>query len=241
MLLSPTERRRAPGSAARQIVRVLVLACVAAVAIAGCSPGDGRESVVRLAGDSSPDSSPYTGVVLDQPYRKPGVELVDTSGRPFSLARDTNTPVTLVFFGFTSCTEECPAMLANVAAALDGLEPEVRDRVQTVFISTDPKRDTPRAIRRFLDGFDPSFEGLTGRPEALEQAAADLGIALTGVTRLPGGGYDVGHSSQLIGFAPDRLGRVVWLPDKVTVPGLREDLRRLVTETTGPARTPDPR
>ncbi len=224
-----------PSAVARSVgvrMAALTVTMLIGAGTAGCASADTTRSGFAVR-SMEPDTG-YTGVVLEQPYAKPALELRDTAGRPYVLARDARAPVTLVFFGFTSCTDECPAMLANVAAARDGLEPQVRERIQTLFISTDPKRDTPRAIRAFLDGFDPSFEGLTGSPEALEQVAADLGIALTGVTRLPGGGYDVGHSSQLIGFAPDGLGRIVWLPDKVTVPGLRADLRRLVEETSGP-------
>lgn len=213
-----------PGAALALLLAVTVGGLTAGCAGSEAATSDRAITVV----DDGRGSSPYTGVVLDQPYPKPAVTLVDTQSRPFSLARDTTAPVTLVFFGFTSCTDECPAMLANVAVALDGLDPAVRDRIQVLFITSDPARDSPRAMRRFLDRFDPSFEGLTGKPAELERVAADLGIALTGVTRLPGGGYDVGHSSQLIGFAPDGRARVVWPPDDVTVPGLREDLRMLV-------------
>ena len=173
-------------------------------------------------------TSVYTGIELDRPYAKPAGTFTDTAGRPFELATGTTKPVTLVFFGYTHCPDVCNTVLADAAMALRRAEPAVRDSTQLVFITTDPRRDTPAVLREYLDRFDPSYVGLTAPLPMIERAAAQLGVALTGTKQLAGGGYEVGHGTHLIGFGPDGKGRLVWMPDRLTVGGLREDLAKLV-------------
>jgi protein SCO1/2 len=95
-----------------------------------------------------------------------------------------------------------------------------------VFVTTDPERDTAPVIREWLDRFDPTFTGLTATMPTIERAAAGLGVAVTGKEPAVAGGYEVGHGTQLIGFAPDGRGRVVWVQG-TPVGGLRADISRL--------------
>ena len=80
-----------------------------------------------------------------------------------------------------------------------------------VFVSVDPARDTPEAIRAYLDRFDSRFIGLTGTPEQLAAAQRAAGVSVA-YDSGPNdrGGYDVGHSSQVIVFTPDDLGRLIY-------------------------------
>ena len=100
-------------------------------------------------------------------------------GGPFSLIDQNGNRVTekdfrdrymLVFFGFTSCPDICPAGLQLVAAALENLGKKA-DRIVPVFISVDPERDTPEKLGEYVRNFDARFVGLTGTPEEIAKAA----------------------------------------------------------------------
>jgi protein SCO1/2 len=203
---------------------VAVLAGLLAALLAGCGGTDEPASNAIIAMSPNPDG--YRGAVLEEPYRMPDVALTDTTGRPFRLRADTRRPVTLVFFGYTRCPDVCNTVLADVAAALRRMDRGLRDDVEMVFVTVDPARDTPGVIREYLDRFDPAFVGLTGRMSVNDQVAGGLGVALTGNARLPGGGYEVGHGAQVIGFTSDDAGRLVWTPG-TPVGDLRHDFTKL--------------
>jgi len=88
--------------------------------------------------------------------------LVGTDGREFSLADRPADEVTVVFFGYTHCPDICPTTMADLAVARRQLPNEVREHVTVVFVSEDPERDTPQALRQWLDQFDSTFIGLLG-------------------------------------------------------------------------------
>jgi protein SCO1 len=82
----------------------------------------------------------------------------------------------LVFFGFTSCEDVCPITLNNISVALDSLGP-LANQVTVLFISVDPKRDTPPVLRRYTEAFHPSVVGLTGTFDQLSRVAAGFHTA----------------------------------------------------------------
>ena len=92
-------------------------------------------------GRSPPTDGGYHGAVLDQQYVVPDTPLTDTDGAPYSLAADTDKPLTLVFFGYTHCPDICQVVMATIASALTRLDEQDRDRVDVVFVTTDPARD----------------------------------------------------------------------------------------------------
>jgi protein SCO1 len=102
------------------------------------------------------------GTVLDPPLPAPSQALEDTDGRPFSIADQANTHVTVLFFGYIHCPDVCPSTMADLAAARRKLPTPLRQKVTVVFVTEDPKRDTPAMLRTWLDRFDPSFIGLIG-------------------------------------------------------------------------------
>lgn len=195
-----------------------------AFALAAACAGEGSGSGVTINAPSP--STGYRGVVLEQPYTEPEVTLTDTSGKPFNFKTDTRAAVTLVFFGYTHCPDVCPTTVADVTAALRRVPPEVRDQVQFVFVTTDPDRDTPEVLREYLDRFDDSYIGLTGSLDTIKQAASHLGVALTGKQKLPSGGYEVGHGSQVIAFGDDGHARLMWLAG-TSVGDYKHDITRL--------------
>lgn len=94
------------------------------------------------------------------PPVKLAFELIDETGSPVSQA-DFDTPLLLVFFGFTSCPDICPITLQNIAAALRSLGEEAGD-ITVLFVSIDPRRDTPEKLALYTDAFHPRVFGLTG-------------------------------------------------------------------------------
>jgi protein SCO1/2 len=156
----------------------------------------------------------------------PDMSLTDTSGRPYNLVTTPSKPVTLLFFGYTHCPDVCITVLSDVALAMKRLAPADRDQIQFIFVTTDPARDTEKPIRRYLDRFDPSFVGLTGPLPTIKRAATQVGVDIEGVEKLPSGGYEVGHSAQVIGFSRDS-GVVLWTPG-TPIAALKHDFALLV-------------
>lgn len=106
----------------------------------------------------------------------------------------------LVFFGFTNCPDICPMTLAEIAAVMDGLG-ENASRIQPLFITIDPERDTPEALADFVPRFDAGIIGLTGTPEQIGQTADSFHIYYDKIEEAAApDGYTMGHSSQLFLF-----------------------------------------
>lgn len=108
----------------------------------------------------------------------------------------------LVFFGFTNCPDICPTTLAEVAAVMDDLGPRA-DRVQSLFISVDPERDTPSQLADFVPRFHPAIVGLTGTPDQIARTGATFKIYYEKMAEAAApDGYTMAHSSQLFLFDP---------------------------------------
>ena len=109
----------------------------------------------------------------------------------------------LVYFGYTNCRDVCPLTLDTIGGALDRLGARA-GRVQPLFITVDPERDTPAALRRYLAGFTPRLIGLTGTPQQLRQVEqAYRARSLIHPPRSGAVGYAVDHSSVLYLIGPD--------------------------------------
>lgn len=150
----------------------------------------------RLAG--GPDNRqpvPAYGTWLGQPRLLGNFRLIDSQGRPFTRA-DLEGRVSLVYFGYSHCADECPDTLAMLARAKRAAR---LARLQVLFVSVDPRRDTPAVLARYLRQFDPEFIGLTGAATELRRLAGSLGVAL-GKIPLPGGGYTFEHTVAVFLF-----------------------------------------
>ena len=206
----------------RTAMRAVLLAVGLLLLVGGCT-----QPTEHPADHANADPEGYLGgTSLPQPYAMPDVTLTDTAGRPYNLTTTPSRPVTLMFFGYSKCPDVCVTVLSEVALALQRLEPAERDDIQMIFVTTDPSRDKPAVIRGYLDRFDPTFVGLTGPLATIKQAAGQVGVDIEGMKKLPSGGYEVGHSSQVIGF--DRAaGVVLWTPE-TPVADLEHDFGLLV-------------
>jgi protein SCO1/2 len=109
----------------------------------------------------------------------------------------------LVFFGYTGCPDICPTTLQTVTLALNRLG-DTAERLQPVFITVDPERDTPERIAAYLDHFHPSLVGLGGSVEEVTAAARGFGVHFEKSAGNGGGGdYPVDHTAGLFLFDPE--------------------------------------
>ncbi|MEY8828858.1 SCO family protein [Sedimentitalea sp. XS_ASV28] len=110
----------------------------------------------------------------------------------------------LVFFGFANCPDICPTTLAEVAAVMDELGESGAPRVQPLFISVDPERDTPAALAEFVPRFEAGIVGLTGTSAQISATARSFYIYYEKIEEAAAlDGYSMSHSSQLFLFGPD--------------------------------------
>lgn len=198
----------------------LVVGAVAAGVLAACGspPAD-----VRPVG-SQPVKS-YGGAELTQPYTMPDATLTDSAGQKFALRTGSDKPVVVVFFGYTNCPDICKTTLSDLASALNRVSPETRGTIQVLLITTDPARDTPEVLKTYLARFDPTFIGLTASLDEIKKVAATMGVVIEGTTKTPDGGYEVTHSTQVIGFDAARKGRLVWTQG-TTIGTYKDDFER---------------
>ncbi|PYR79076.1 MAG: SCO family protein [Acidobacteria bacterium] len=190
--------------------------------------------VVVLAlsqGDHAFTAGPtYRGGLVTPPLPKPRFTLTDTSGAPFDFWRQTDGYVTLLFFGYTRCPDECPMHVSNIAQGLKKLPAGAGDRVKLVFVTTDPARDTPKVLRAWLNQFDTRFIGLTGSQAAIDAVQTAAMVPVATKTASAGGDYAVGHANFVIAYTKDNLAHVIY-PGGVTQQDWAHDLPQLVNET----------
>lgn len=175
-------RFRPRGSAARAAAAFLALA----VALAGC-------------GDTAERPPDLPGAVYEPPRPAPALRLSGAAG-PYDLAADRGR-VVLVFFGFTNCPDICPATLENWKK-VRGLLGADAARARFLFVSVDPKRDTPEIAARFAAEFDSSFVGIAGTEAEIAEVALAWGVTVGG------GPEEIVHASQV--FVVDPEGRLRW-------------------------------
>lgn len=198
------------------------------LALPGCTRPAAPDNPGGVVIVTSRDPMGFTGgTSLPSPYPLPDAVLTDTTGHDFNLRTSPSARALLLFFGYTNCPDVCPTVLAQVALALSRLDASVRQQLQLIFVTTDPKRDTPTVIGAYLDRFDPTFIGLTGELGEITAVAGKVGVEVSGLKKLPDGGYEVGHGAQVTGFDAARDGVVVWTPS-TAIGDLKHDFTVLV-------------
>lgn len=167
----------------RRAGRTTAAAALLALSLTGCA-------AATPAPRTAPASSAFHGMEPDRPVARPSFVLTDTSGAAYDFAEQTRGRPTLLYFGYTNCPDECPTAMADIAAALRQTTGEIRERTRVVFVTTDPERDSPALLRRFLDQFSTDAVGLTGTPAEVAAAQQTMGISPAGrsegVPTLPG-------------------------------------------------------
>ena len=118
----------------------------------------------------------FNGSVINPPAPAADFTLTDQHGRPFTLSSLQGKYV-LLYFGYSHCTNECPAAMALMTQARRELGSQANN-LQVVFVATDPPRDTPQAMAAFVDRFEPSFVGATGTKDELSAVWAKYGVTV---------------------------------------------------------------
>ena len=153
---------------------------------------------------------PYYGTVYDAPQPAASVTGLSMVG---SVVTPTTIPLgggktTALFFGFTRCPDVCPATLAYLERARQAMTPAEQAKFRVLFVSLDPGRDTPQKIAGYLNSFGPA-QGVQVKEPALATLARSYGVSYVKAP-LPGGGYQINHTSAtfLIDAAGNR--RLLW-------------------------------
>lgn len=190
---------------------------------------------VKSDSSKTDDNGGWAGTLLSQPLQKPEFTLTDTSGKPFDFQHETEGYVTLLYFGYTHCPDVCPLHMANIASVLNEVSGEVNAKIKVVFVTTDPKRDTPEVIRKWLDNFDVTFIGLTGSAADIEAAerAANLPESVLNPPKADGS-YTVGHASQVVAYSLDDQAHLVY-PFGIRQADWARDLPKLVAVSEWPS------
>ena len=152
-------------------------------------------------------------------------QLIDQNGKPFSDA-DLKGKWHLIFFGYTHCPDACPTALNEMSLALDRLGMK-RDEVGVVFITVDPERDTPDALKSYVQSFDAPIMALTGSPEAVAQAAKAYRVFYAKHPRADGD-YDMDHSAVIYVMNPEGRFTATFTPDS-SADAIVQRLQKLIS------------
>lgn len=194
--------------------RRFALAAVAALALAGCQKAD-------------PAKPAFKGIDLTGAEYARTLNLTDQDGRARSLA-DFKGKVLVVFFGYTQCPDVCPTTMAEVAEVKRSLGAD-GDKVQGIFVTIDPERDTGQLLKAYMASFDPSFVALRGSAEQTQAAAKEFKVFFAKVPGKTPETYTMDHTAA--SFIFDTEGRVrVYARYGSGAQPLADDIKLLLNE-----------
>jgi protein SCO1/2 len=180
--------------------------------------------LVLLAGCEQKLPSPFKNSDMSAQYAQADFHLTDASGKPRSLA-DYRGKVVALFFGYTHCPDICPTTLADFAQVMRLLDKDA-DKVQVLFVTLDPERDTREMLAQYVPAFYPAFMGLVGDATATAQAAKAFGVIYQ-KQEGKNGSYTLDHSTGTFLIAPD--GKTVLLAPYQQAAGLLvQDIKLLL-------------
>ncbi|HQY99922.1 MAG TPA: SCO family protein [Propionicimonas sp.] len=200
------------------------MAVVLALALAGCVAS--AQVTSPSAGQSA---SAFGGVELTTPYALPDLTLTDDAGNDFNVRTGSDAPVLVFYYGYTNCPDICLGVLTDLASAMNRLGEADRERIQVIFVTVDPARDTPAVLSKYLSRIDPQFIGLTGEQAEIETLMASMGVGVAGIEKTADGGYEVNHTAQVVGFNRKREGVLVWTQG-TSIGVLKADFETLVRQ-----------
>ncbi|WP_306566539.1 SCO family protein [Aquabacterium sp.] len=177
--------------------RTLMLAATIALSLSAVG---GLSGCDQLSDMNKPKAGvKFNGVDITGATYAQQLRLKDFDGRMRDLS-EFKGKVVFVFFGFTQCPDVCPTTMAELAELRRRLGPD-GNKVQGVFVSVDPERDTPQVLKGYLQAMDPSFVGLTGSPEEIQAVSREFKVFYQKV-ETPSGGYTIDHTAGSYIFDP---------------------------------------
>ncbi|MEW1615242.1 MULTISPECIES: SCO family protein [unclassified Streptomyces] len=211
----------------RKAVTAVAFAAAAALALSACRSGDDKAGSSSVADvEASPKTKAAT--VLDHPFTKPDLVLTDTGGKEYDFREATKGKPTLIYFGYTNCPDVCPLTMSNISIAKRDLPKADRDKLQVVFVTTDPERDTPASLGKWLKAQDPTFTGLTGDFPTIQAGARQIGIGIEAPTKEKDGTVVSMHGAQVVAFSPKTDGGYVLYGENTTAEEYAKDLPKLI-------------
>ena len=139
----------------------------------------------------------FRGTMYAEPYPPaPEIELTGANGNRLRLSEMRGNTV-LLFFGYTSCPDVCPTTMAELKQALQKLGEDDAKRVQVLFVTVDPERDTPERVQEYVDHFNSNFIGLSGTESELADVWKDYGVFRESVEGTSAAGYLVNHTARI--------------------------------------------
>lgn len=154
----------------------------------------------NMASSKKPELKAAT--VLPEPRAIQDFNLIDFNGEAFTLDR-LKGKWSMIFFGYTHCPDICPMALTSMVEVNKALSSELKQQVQTIFISVDPQRDTPAHMKEFVNFFSPDFIAATGEDTELRALTKQLALSYTIHPPDDKGDYLVDHSAYLIIVNPE--------------------------------------
>jgi protein SCO1/2 len=210
----------------KKLFAASALLVAATLTLSACGSGDdSKQSVADVSVEAGSDKA---ATILDQPFEKPDLVLTDTQGKPYDLRAETKGRPTLIYFGYTNCPDVCPLTMSNIAVAKKQLTKADQDNLRIVFVTTDPKRDTPAALGKWLKGIDPQVVGLTGDFATIQAGARTLGISIEPTSKDKNGKTISMHGTQVIAFSPKTDGGYVLYGEDATVDDYTKDLPKII-------------
>jgi len=167
----------------------------------------------------APDAH-YAGTPIVPPKPVEDFVLTDATGHANHLLQ--HAPLQFLFFGYTHCPDECPLAMASLAHAYRSLATESRAKIRVVFVTVDPKRDSPAVLKRYLSGFDRRFIGLTGSDKQLQRVWRSYGVQIDEATK------EIGHGDAIYAIDADHKAILIYTPD-VPASDLASDAAKLTT------------
>jgi len=168
----------------------------------------------------------FHGTVIQSPEPSFDFTLASVNG-DVSLS-DFRGKIVFIYFGYTFCPDICPATLANVGQALRQIGAKAED-VQVLMVSLDPERDTPAKLAEYVGQFHPSFIGVTGSKEKLDEVASLYGIYYQKTETDSAAGYLIDHTATLMVLDREGYLKLVF-PFGVTSDEIADDLKYMIRQ-----------
>ncbi|MHB1213672.1 MAG: SCO family protein [Thiobacillus sp.] len=190
---------------------ITVICAVAALALTGCQPAPQPPEF---------QATDITGAAFGRDFR-----LTDHNGQVRTLA-DFKGKVVAIFFGYIHCPDVCPTTLSDFSLALQQLGPLAK-RVQVIFVTVDPQRDTPELLKQFVPAFNPDFLGMYADEATLKRLAKEYKVVYQKTSLKSADDYSMDHSAGTYVYDPQGNLRLL-MPYGSSPDAIAQDLKTLL-------------
>jgi len=197
----------------KRLTAGLAVAALVAATAACSSGGSSSGGTSQGTGLVLINTSQYKGDIITPVAKPTTVFTADTTGKPYDIKAMTGGRVTLLYFGYTTCPDQCPLTMANTAAALKILPKADAAKITVLFVTVDPTHDTLARLRYWLGQFNPAFVGLRGTLSQIQQAAQQTGIPVGSTPEKgPDGTYAYAHGTEMLAYSTNNTAYESFFP-----------------------------